>query len=136
MNILQIVTYIGNIAISMAFKVSIFFIFLAIIDFIYQKYELDQNLMMTKQEIKEEYKMQEGNPEIKGKIRQKMREISMRRMMQDLPQADVIITNPTHFAVALKYDSTRGQAPIVIAKGMNVLAQRIKKVGRENNIEL
>ncbi|NLL69636.1 MAG: flagellar biosynthesis protein FlhB [Epulopiscium sp.] len=136
MNVLQIVGYVGNIAIGMALKVGIFFIFLAVGDFIYQKYELEQDLKMTKQELKEEYKMQEGNPEIKGKIRQKMREISMRRMMQDLPQADVIITNPTHFAVAIQYDPDTGQAPVVIAKGMNLVAQRIKEIGKENNIQI
>lgn len=136
MTILQIASYIGNLAIDMALRVGIFFVFLAIADFAYQKYELEQNLKMTKQEIKEEYKMQEGNPEIKGKIRQKMREMAMRRMMQDLPQADVIITNPTHFAIAIKYDAGAGQAPIVIAKGMNLIAQKIKEVAKENEIEI
>jgi flagellar biosynthetic protein FlhB len=91
---------------------------------------------MTKQEIKEEYKMTEGNPEIKSKIKQKQRQISMRRMLQDVPKADVVITNPTHFAVAVKYDQKASDAPIVVAKGQDFLAQRIKEVAKEHNIEI
>ena len=91
---------------------------------------------MTKQEVKDEYKNSEGDPQIKGKIRQKMREVSQRRMMQDLTQADVVITNPTHLAVALKYDADSGRAPVVLAKGEDYLAQKIKDKARENNIEI
>ena len=109
---------------------------LAMADFAYQKYKFHKDMKMTKQEVKEEYKNQEGNPEIKGKIRQKMREVSQRRMMQSLPQADVVITNPTHYAVAIKYDQEEAPAPIVIAKGEDYLAQKIKEVARENNIEI
>ena len=92
--------------------------------------------MMTKQEIKEEFKQSEGDPQIKGKIRQKMREVSQRRMMQALPQADVVITNPTHYAVAVKYDASIAQAPVVLAKGEDFLAQRIKEVAKEHKIEI
>jgi flagellar biosynthetic protein FlhB len=91
---------------------------------------------MTKHEVKEEYKQTEGNPLIKGKIRQKMREVSMRRMMQNVPQADVIITNPTHFAVALKYDIMKGAAPVVVAKGVDYQAKRIRELGKEHGIEI
>jgi flagellar biosynthetic protein FlhB len=91
---------------------------------------------MTKHEVKEEYKQMEGNPLIKGKIRQKMREVSMRRMMQKVPNADVIITNPTHYAVALKYDIMKGIAPVVVAKGVDYQAKRIREVGKENNVEI
>ncbi len=83
--------------------------------------------MMSKQEIKDEYKMTEGDPKIKGKIRQKQREISMGRMMQEVPKADVIITNPTHFAIAIQYDPDKADAPKVLAKGKNLIAQNIKK---------
>ena len=93
-------------------------------------------MRMTKQEIKEEYKQQEGDPQVKGKIRQKMREVSQRRMMQNLPQADVVIPNPPHYAVAIKYDPQVADAPVVIAKGEDYLAARIKEVAKENKIEI
>ena len=91
---------------------------------------------MSKQEIKEEYKQMEGNPEVKAKIKQKQRQISMKRMMQQVPKADVIITNPTHFAVAIKYDAKISDAPIVIAKGQDFIALRLKEVAKENKIEI
>lgn len=125
-----------DICLDIGIKVGMFFVFVAAIDFAYQKYSLEKQLKMTKQEVKEEHKEAEGNPEVKAKIRQKMREASMRRMMQDLPKADVIITNPTHFAVAISYDENSSSAPMVIAKGADLLAAKIKEVGRENNIEI
>ena len=91
---------------------------------------------MTKQEVKDEYKNAEGNPQVKGKIRRKMQEASRRRMMQQLPEADVVITNPTHLAVALKYDKTEAEAPVVIAKGADYVAARIRETARENHIEI
>ena len=102
----------------------------------YQKVKFKNDMKMSKQEIKEEYKQQEGDPQVKGKIRQKMREASMRRMMQDLPKADVVITNPTHYAVAVKYDPDVADAPIVLAKGEDHLARRIKEIAKENKIEI
>ena len=90
---------------------------------------------MTKQEVKDEYKNTEGNPQIKGQIRRKMQEASRRRMMQELPEADVVITNPTHLAVALKYDKEVAEAPIVVAKGADYLAGRIREVAKENKID-
>ena len=90
----------------------------------------------TPEQVKEEYKNQEGDPQIKGRIRQKMREVSQRRMMQALPQADVVITNPTHYAVAIKYDPAVSDAPLVIAKGQDFLAQKIKEIARENKVEI
>lgn len=91
---------------------------------------------MSKQEVKDEYKNAEGDPQIKGKIRQKMREASQRRMMQDVPKADVVITNPTHYAVAIRYDANEGSAPKVLAKGADFVAQKIKEIARENNVEI
>ena len=91
---------------------------------------------MTKQEIKEEYKQIEGNPEIKSRIKQKQRQMSMRRMMHEVPKADVIITNPTHIAVAMKYDASLHDAPVVVAKGEGYLAMKIKEIARTNNIEI
>ena len=92
--------------------------------------------MMTKQEIKDEFKDSEGDPQVKGQIRRKMQEISRRRMMQQLPEADVVITNPTHFAVALKYEPDSGMAPVVIAKGADYLAFQIREKAKECNIEI
>lgn len=117
-------------------RVCIAFAVVAFFDYLYQRWDYENNLKMTKQEVKEEYKQQEGDPQIKNKIRQKMRESSMRRMMQDLPQADVVITNPTHYAVAIKYDPKVADAPLVVAKGEDYLAARIKEVARENRIEI
>ena len=91
---------------------------------------------MTKQEVKDEYKQSEGDPQVKGRIKQKMQEASRRRMMQQLPEADVVITNPTHFAVAIKYDTEVASAPVVLAKGEDFLARKIKEVAKENHIEI
>ncbi len=121
---------------DLGIRIAAVYLIIAAADFIYQKVKFSRDMRMTKQEIKEEYKQQEGDPQIKGKIRQKMREVSQRRMMQELPQADVVITNPTHYAVAIKYDPKIADAPIVIAKGEDYLAARIKEVARENEIEI
>ena len=132
----QAIIYVGNFIIDMGLMISIVFIVVGFIDFIYQRRKFNEDMKMTKQEVKDEYKNTEGNPEIKGRQRQRMREASQRRMMQELPQADVIITNPTHIAVALKYDEGTGTAPVVIAKGEDYLAQRIKEVAGEHNIAI
>ena len=119
---------------SMVQTVCMIFAVVAILDYAYQRYDYEKKLKMTKQEVKDEYKQTEGNPEIKGKIRQKQREMSMSRMMQMVPQADVIVRNPTHYAVALKYDMDHDVAPLVLAKGKDHIALRIVKVGEENNV--
>lgn len=132
----QAIALVGNIIIEFGIEISIIFIAIGIVDYIFQKWKFGEDMKMTKQEVKDEYKNTEGNPEIKGRIRQKMREASQRRMMQDVPKADVVITNPTHFAVAIKYDAEVSKAPIVVAKGEDYLAQKIKEVARENNVEI
>ncbi len=109
---------------------------LAIMDYFFQWREHEKNLMMSKQEIKEEYKQTEGDPFIKGKIKEKQRKIAMSRMMQDIPKADVIITNPTHYAVAIKYDKDKFDAPYIIGKGVDIIAENIKKVAKENMIPI
>lgn len=121
---------------DLGIRISAVYMIIALADFAYQKVKFSNDMKMTKQEIKEEYKQQEGDPQVKGQIRQKMREASRRRMMQDLPQADVVITNPTHYAVAIKYDPEVADAPLVIAKGEDYMAARIKEVARENKIEI
>ncbi|MCX8130308.1 MAG: flagellar biosynthesis protein FlhB [Clostridia bacterium] len=133
---MNIAIYIGTTSINVAIRICVALIILGIFDYAYQWWEYEKSLRMTKQEVKEEYKQVEGNPEVKAKIKQKQRQISMRRMMQQVPQADVVITNPTHFAVAIKYDAAISDAPVVIAKGQDFIAQRIKEVAKENNIEI
>ncbi len=125
-----------DLALNIGTKIGMFFLIVAVIDYAYQRYSLAKKLRMTKQEIKDEYKMLEGNPEIKQKIRQRMREASMRRMMQDLKGADVVITNPTHFAVAISYDEKSDQPPMVVAKGVDIIAQKIKDKSKEYDIEI
>lgn len=119
---------------SLVQTVCLIFSVVAILDYAYQRYDYEKKLKMTKQEVKDEYKQTEGNPEIKGKIRQKQREMSMSRMMQMVPQADVIVRNPTHYAVALKYDMDHDVAPLVLAKGKDHIAMRIVSVAAENKI--
>ena len=115
-------------------KVCIAFTVVAFFDYLYQRWDYENNLKMTKQEVKEEYKMTEGNPEIKGRIRKLQRQMAMSRMMQKVPEADVIVRNPTHFAVALKYDPEKNGAPVVLAKGQDELALRIIRVGEEHGV--
>lgn len=126
----------GDIAIDMGLKCSFVYVILAAVDFIFQKHKFMKDQRMTKQEVKDEYKQAEGDPAVKGKIRQRMQEASRRRMMQQLPQADVVITNPTHFAVAIKYDKDLADAPVVIAKGEDYLAAKIKEIAKEHKIEI
>lgn len=128
--------YIGKVAISLGIKVGAFFTIIAVIDYVFQRRELMKNLRMSKQEVKEEYKQLEGDPNIKQQRRNKQRQMSMSRMMQDVKTADVIITNPTHFAVAIKYDRDDPRPPYVVAKGQDYMAQRIKDIAREEKIEI
>lgn len=132
----QIMNNIGSVVSQIGFSVGGAFLFLAVLDYAYQKYKFEDSIKMTKQEIKDEYKQSEGDPQIKGKIRQKMREMSMRRMMQAIPDADVIITNPTHFAIAISYNDKKNMAPIVVAKGVDHMAQKIKEKAKEHHIEI
>jgi len=118
---------------DLAFQIAMVILILAILDYGYQWWEHMQNLKMSKQEVKEEMKQTEGNPQIKGKIREKQRAMAMRRMMSEVPKADVIVTNPTHFAVALKYEAGM-DAPTVIAKGADFIAQRIREIAKENDV--
>ncbi len=109
---------------------------IALGDLVYQRYAYIKGLKMTKQEVKDEYKQQEGDPIIKGRLRQIRQEKARKRMMANVPKADVIITNPTHYAVALKYDSGKTTAPVVLAKGVDRVAERIRELAEENKITL
>ena len=117
-----------------AFWLSCGLILIAAVDVPFQLWSHKQKLMMTKQEVRDEYKDTEGKPEVKGRIRQLQREMAERRMMQAVPQADVVITNPTHFAVALKYDPESGGAPVMLAKGGDFLALKIREIAQEHQV--
>ena len=124
----------GEIIMDVVLKSGIAFVFLAAADYLYQWWDYEKNMKMSKQEIKDEYKQIEGNPQIKGRQRQLQQQRSRQRMMQNVPEADVVIRNPTHFAVALKFDRDKDRAPRVVAKGMDQLALRIVKVAEENDV--
>lgn len=112
----------------------IFLLFTGFLDYAYQWWEYEKSLMMTPREVKEEIKDTEGKPEIRSAIRARQRQIARRRMMQNVPSADVVIVNPTHYAVALKYDMDTDPAPVIVAKGLDHLALRIRKIAEENGI--
>jgi len=120
--------------ISLGLLIGTTLVILAAADYFYQRYEYEKSLRMSKQDIKDEHKQSEGDPLIKGKIRERQRSMAVRRMMQELPKADVVITNPTHFAVAIKYDSANMSAPTVIAKGQDYLALKIREVAKKHRI--
>ncbi len=127
---------VGEIVFDILINISAVYLIVGLIDLIYQHKKFNDDMMMTKQEIKDEYKNTEGDPVVKSQQRRRMREASQRRMMQALPEADVVITNPTHFAVAIKYDLSIAKAPYVIAKGEDFLAMKIKEEARKYDIEI
>ncbi len=129
-----ILTVVGSLTIRIGLFAGGTLLVLAFIDYVYQKYEHEKGIRMSKQDIKDEYKKMEGDPEVKSKIKQKQREMAMRRMMSEVPNADVVITNPTHFAIALKYDDDKMDAPVIIGKGADLIAQKIKEIAKKNNI--
>lgn len=124
----------GDIILSTAQSVAIAFAFVAAADYFYQWWDYEKNLRMSKQEVKEEYKQTEGDPQIKGKIKEKQQQAARKRMMQNVPSADVVIRNPTHFAVALKYQPSKNRAPMVVAKGMDRVALKIIEVAQQNQV--
>ncbi|MFW6679350.1 flagellar biosynthesis protein FlhB [Lacrimispora sp. AGF001] len=134
MNVMDSSVYVLNSIMDMVMKVSIVFLAIAGFDYFYQWWDYERQIKMSKQEMKEEYKQTEGNPEIKGRIRNLQRERARSRMMQSVPTADVIIRNPTHFAVALRYDIEKDNAPVLLAKGQDELALRIVAIGEEHGI--
>lgn len=126
----------GKLVTSIFFKITIIMIVVALVDYLYQRYQYNKELRMTKQEIKEEFKQQEGDPQIKSRIRQKQREMASRRMMQAVPDATVVVTNPTHIACALRYEEEKDSAPKLIAKGADNVAIKIKEIAKENNVPI
>ena len=130
----QILAFIGGNAFKILSNVCWLLMVLAVLDYLYQRWEHEKNIKMTKQEVKEENKQMEGDPLIKGRIRRLQREAARKRMMASVPKADVVITNPTHLAIAVKYDATTMSAPVVLAKGAGHVAERIREIARENHV--
>lgn len=131
-----ILEFMAKAAVAISLKVGLAYFLLAGADYAYQKFDYLRQLRMTKQEVKDEAKELEGDPLIKGRIRSIQRQIAYRRMMQDVPKADVVVTNPTHYAVAIKYEAGKMSAPKVVAKGVDLIAQRIKEVAKDHNVPL
>lgn len=126
----------NTITLSILFKIILGLVVIAVLDFSYQRWEYSQNLRMTRQEIREEYKQYEGDPMIKSRIRSIQREMSRRRMLKAVPEAEVIITNPTHLAIALRYDREKDPAPRVVAKGADYIAEKIRNLARDYQIPI
>lgn len=131
---MQAIVVVGDFILSLVTTAGIFFLFLAVADYVYQWWDYEKKLRMSKDEIKEEYKQTEGDPQVKGKIKEKQRAMAQKRMMQNVPKADVVIRNPTHYAVALGYDADNHHAPVVLAKGMDLVALRIVEIAEENHV--
>lgn len=127
---------IGDITFTLVWRAGLLLLALAAADYLYQRYEHEKALRMSKQEVKEEYKEIEGDPQLKGKIKERQRLLAQRRMMQEVPKADVVITNPTHLAVALRYEDKKMAAPVVVAKGQDLLAERIKEIARKHDVAI
>ncbi len=126
--------YTADAVFSICMKIALVFVAVAAVDFLFQRYKFEKDIKMTKQEVKEEFKQMEGDPQIKSKRRQRQQQMAMSRMMQDVPKADVVIRNPTHFAVAIKYDELKNRAPVVLAKGADKVAFRIIEKAEENKV--
>ncbi|MFC4184585.1 flagellar biosynthesis protein FlhB [Saccharococcus thermophilus] len=124
----------ASLTVKMGLYASAALLFVAIFDYLYQRFDFEKNIRMSKQDIKDEYKKTEGDPLIKSKIKQRQREMAMKRMMQEVPKADVVITNPTHYAVALKYEDGKMDAPVVVAKGVDYVALKIKQLAKEHDV--
>lgn len=131
----QILTYLGVVTFKLLLSVGFFMLILAGADYFFQRWQLEKEMMMTKQEVKEEHKSREGDPLIKARIRKVQREVANRKMMMAVPKGDVVITNPTHIAIVLKYSKDL-PAPQLIAKGGDLVAERIKQIARDNNIPI
>jgi len=135
-SVAAIADFMWDVVFNIVVRCSLLLFILAIFDYAYKKWQDEKDLKMSRKEIKDEYKQSEGDPMLKSKIREKQRQLATGRMMQDVPNADVIITNPTHYAVGIKYDPNRGDAPYVLAKGRDLVAKNIKKVAEENDVPI
>lgn len=132
----DIISFIGDFLWKLSIPVSILMVAIAVIDFAFQKYDYEQSIRMSKHDIREELKQQEGDPKLKGRVKAIQREMSMNRMMREIPNATAVVTNPTHIAVAIKYDQEDMDAPVLVAKGEGFVAEKIKELAREHNVPL
>ncbi len=121
---------------SIAWKFGLFLLIVGLLDYAYERWQLEQNMKMSKQEVKDEWKQSEGNPEAKAALKKRQREFARRRMMHAVPRATVVVTNPTHFAVALEWDEVKMDAPVVVAKGADLLAKRIRDIAKEHGVPI
>ena len=136
MDVIETVRFLGRVAGNLLFKATGIIILLGLFDFLFVRWEMEQKMKMTKQEQKEEFKEAEGDPHVKGRIRSLQQQMARKRMMADVPKADVVITNPTHLSVALRYDRATMDAPRIIAKGADHLALKIRQIASENRVPL
>ncbi len=130
----EVLSFVSKLTLWMGLSGAGALLILAGLDYLYQRFDYEKNIKMSKQDIKDEYKKSEGDPIIRSKIKQRQREMAMRRMMQEVPKADVIITNPTHYAIALKYDEGKMNAPYIVAKGVDHMALKIRKIAKEHDV--
>jgi len=136
MEVLETLNYVGSVALVVLFKSCGIMLLLSLIDFLFVRWEMEEKMKMTKQEQKEEYKESEGDPHLKARIRSLQQEMARNRMMAEVPKADVVITNPTHLSVAIQYEQGKTDAPVVIAKGADNIAMKIREIARENDVPL
>lgn len=130
------ISYLARVSVLILAKICAILILIAFLDFLFVKWEMEEKMKMTKQELKEEFKESEGDPHIKAQIRSIQQEMARKRMMAEVPQADVVVTNPTHISVALRYDSKEMEAPVVLAKGADFIAMKIREIAREHDIPI
>ncbi len=133
---LMVMMLVGQLLYKMAWRVGLAMLVLALLDYGFQRWEYEKSLRMTKEEVKQEMKQTEGDPQVKSRIRARQQAIARRRMMQAVPKADVVVTNPTHYAVALQYDAQKMAAPTVVAKGMNLIAWRIREIAQRHGVPI
>ena len=128
--------YLGHLVFDVSIRVAVLVLVIGIADYAYQKWQHNEDLKMTKQEVKEEYKQMEGDPIVKNRIRQAQREAARQRMIEEVPKSDVVITNPTHYAVAIRYDMEIDRAPKVVAKGQRLMALKIKEIAKQSGVKI
>lgn len=136
MSVVQLASTLGRLILMIALKIGVAILVIAVLDYMYQRYEFEKSIKMSKQDVKDETKDTEGSPQTKARVRQIQREMSRHRMMAEVPTADVVITNPTEIAVAMKYDPGEMDAPYVVAKGERLIAQKIKEIAQKHGIPI
>jgi flagellar biosynthesis protein FlhB len=132
----KIIGFTGDLIFGIGWKFGFLLLILGLLDYAYERWQYEENLKMSKQEVRDEYRQSEGNPEMKGALKRRQREFARRRMMSAVPKATVVVTNPTHFAVALLWDEVKMEAPVVTAKGADLVAKRIREIAKEHGVPI